>query len=85
MTFLANIKTIFFLAYRSSALYSVNDNQKRWMVFGIGLKVVVDQVRSFVEQEVKKEYINVKTNHSIDTQNTHLDDLRIGQTGHQGQ
>ena len=70
MTFLANIKTTFFLAYRSSALCSVNDNQKRWMVFGIGLKVVVDQVRSFVEQEVKKEYINVKTNHSIDTQST---------------
>ena len=38
------------------------------MVFGIALKVVVDQVRSFVEQEVKNEYVNVKTIHSIDTQ-----------------
>jgi len=54
----------------SSALCSVSDNQKRWMVFGIALKVVVDQVRSFVEQEVKKEYINVKTSHSVDTQST---------------
>jgi len=38
------------------------------MVFGIALKVLVDQVRSFVEQEVNNEYVNVKTSHSIDTQ-----------------
>jgi len=52
----------------SSALCSVNDHQKSWMVFGIALKVVVDQVRSFLEQEVNNEYVNVKTIHSIGTQ-----------------
>jgi len=54
-----------------SALHGVSDNEKRWLVFGIVLiKVLVDQVRSFLEQEVLKEYGNLKTSHGIDTQST---------------
>ena len=57
--------------HRSSTLLSVNDNQKRWLVFGIALnKVLVDQIRPFVEQEVQKDYVNLKTSHGIDTQST---------------
>ena len=52
-------------------MLSVSDNQKRWLVFGIALnKILVDQVRPFVEQEVNKEYGNAKTIHAIDTQST---------------
>ncbi|KAL9974423.1 hypothetical protein ACROYT_G011451 [Oculina patagonica] len=54
-----------------STLVGVTDNQKRWLVFGIALsKVLVTQIRSFVEQEVQKEYGNLQTSHSIHTQST---------------
>ena len=54
-----------------STLHGVTDNQKRWLVFGIALgKVLVNQIRPFVEKEVQKEYGNLQTNHSIHTQST---------------
>ena len=54
-----------------STLHGVTDNQKRWLVFGIALsKVLVTQIRPFVEKEVQKEYGNLQTSHSIHTQST---------------
>ncbi|XP_068711955.1 uncharacterized protein [Montipora foliosa] len=54
-----------------SFLHCVGDNEKRWLVFGIGLnKVLVSQIRSFVEREIQKEYCNIKSSHGIDTQAT---------------
>ena len=62
---------IFDTCTRRSTLHNVTDNQKRWLVFGIALnKVLVSQIRSFVEQEVQKEYGNLHTSHSIHTQST---------------
>jgi len=41
------------------------------LVFGIALnKVLVSQIRSFVEQEVQREYGNLQRSHSIHTQST---------------
>ena len=52
-------------------MHGVSDNQKRWLVFGIALsKVLVTQIRPFVEQEVQKEYGSLKTRHKIHTQST---------------
>ena len=49
----------------------MTDNHRRWLVAGITLnKILVPQIRPFVEQEVDKQYNNLKTSHSIDTQST---------------
>lgn len=40
------------------------------MVFGLALKDLVDQVRSFVEKEVQKDYVSLKTSHGIDSQSS---------------
>ena len=49
----------------------MTDNQKRWLVAGIALnKVLVPEIRPFVEREVEKEYNNLKTSHNIDTQSS---------------
>ena len=40
------------------------------MVFGLALKDLVDQIRSSVEKEVKKDYDNLKTSHGIDSQSS---------------
>ena len=41
------------------------------MVFGIALsKVLVSQIRPFVELEIQKEYCNLQTSHGIHTQST---------------
>ncbi|KAL9974600.1 hypothetical protein ACROYT_G011653 [Oculina patagonica] len=54
-----------------STLHNVTDNLKRWVAFGIALnKVLVTQIRPFVEQEVQKEYGSLQTSHSIHTQST---------------
>ncbi|KAJ7336075.1 hypothetical protein OS493_013454, partial [Desmophyllum pertusum] len=54
-----------------STLHGVTDDQKRWVVFGIALsKVLVTQIRPFVEQEVQKEYARLSASHSIHTQST---------------
>ena len=48
---------------------NVSDNQKRWIVFGIALnKILIAEIRAFVEQEIQKEYGNLQTSHSIHTQ-----------------
>ena len=47
----------------------MTDNEKRWLVFGIALnKVLIPQIRPFVDQEVIKEYNTLKTSQSIDSQ-----------------
>ena len=49
----------------------MTDNQKRWLVAGIALnKILVPQIRPFVEREVEKQYNNLKTSHNIDTQSS---------------
>ena len=54
-----------------STLQNITDNQKRWLVFGIALKkVLVSRIRSFVEQEVQREYGKLQKSHSIHTQST---------------
>ena len=64
-----NFKCSFLLL--RSPLLGVSDDVRRWVVFGIVLnKVVVDQIRSFVEGEIRQEYGKVKISHSIDTQST---------------
>ena len=40
------------------------------MVFGLALKDLVDQVCSFVEKGVQKDYVNLKTSHGIDSQSS---------------
>ena len=58
------------LNVRSSHL-GVTDNQKRWAVAGIALnKILIPQIRPFLEQEVNKEYYNLKTSHTIHAQST---------------
>ena len=58
------------LIFRLSHL-GLTENQKRWLVIGIALnKILVPQIRPFVEQEVDKEYNNLKTSHNIHTQST---------------
>ena len=48
---------------------NVSDIEKRWVAFGIGLhKVLVPKIRPFVEQEIRKEYQKLKTNHEIHTE-----------------
>ncbi|KAJ7339494.1 hypothetical protein OS493_005892 [Desmophyllum pertusum] len=50
---------------------SVTENQKRWLVAGIALnKILIPQIRPFVEQGIKTEYNNLKTSHNIDGQST---------------
>ena len=48
----------------------MTDNEKRWLVFGIALhKIVIPQIRPFVDQEVNKEYNECKTSRKIHLQN----------------
>ena len=54
-----------------STLHGVTDDQKRWLVFGIVLsKVLVPEIRTFVEKAIQNEYRNLQTSHSIHTQST---------------
>lgn len=55
---------------RSSHL-GVTDNQKRWLVAGIALnKILIPQIRPFVQQGINTEYNNLKTSHNIHGQST---------------
>ena len=48
---------------------NVSDNEKRWVAFGIGLhKVLVPKIRPFVEEEIRKEYQKLITDHKIYTE-----------------
>ena len=56
--------------FRSSH-FGMTDNQKRWLIVGIALnKILLPQIRPFVEQELAKEYSNLRTSHNIHTQST---------------
>ena len=49
----------------------MTENQKRWLVAGIALnKILIPQIRPFVEQGVNTEYIKLKTSHNIHGQST---------------
>ena len=49
----------------------MSENQKRWLVAGIVLnKILIPQIRPFVEQSIGTEYNNLKASHNIDTQST---------------
>ena len=49
----------------------MTDNVKRWVVAGIALnKILIPQIRPFVEQNIDKEYNKLKTSHNIHTQST---------------
>ena len=49
----------------------MTDNQKRWLVAGIALnKILIPQIRPFVEQGVNTEYNNLKATHNIHGQST---------------
>ena len=68
-TFCLSMKYLEF--FFRSTLHGVTDDQKRWLVFGIVLsKVLVPEIRPFIEREVQNEYGNLQTSHSIHTQST---------------
>lgn len=49
----------------------MTENQKRWLVAGIALnKILIPQIRLFVEQDINTEYNNLKTSHNIHGQST---------------
>ena len=55
----------------SSSHLGVTDNQKRWLVAGIALnKILIPQIRPYVEQGINTEYNNLKTSHNIHGQST---------------
>ena len=50
----------------------MTDNQKRWLVVGIALnKILIPQIRPFVEKGVDVEYNNLKIRHRIHVQGPH--------------
>ncbi|XP_078384766.1 uncharacterized protein LOC144667229 isoform X2 [Oculina patagonica] len=54
-----------------SSHLGVSENPKRWLVAGISLnKILIPQIRPFVEQGINAEYNNLKTSHNIDTQSS---------------
>ncbi|XP_067018532.1 uncharacterized protein [Acropora muricata] len=49
--------------------FNLDDNQKRWIVIGIGLnKVLLPPLRDVVAKEIPKHYAALQTAHKIDTQ-----------------
>ncbi|CAH3037977.1 unnamed protein product, partial [Pocillopora meandrina] len=56
----------------SSSYLAVTDDQKRWLVVGIALnKILIPQIRPFVEKGVNVEYDNLKISHRIHVQGPH--------------
>ncbi|KAL9988301.1 hypothetical protein ACROYT_G002733 [Oculina patagonica] len=54
-----------------SSHLGVTENQKRWLVAGIALnKILIPQIRPFVEQGINAEYNNLKISHNIHGQST---------------
>ena len=50
---------------------NLSEYEKRWVVTGVALnKVLLPDLRSFVNQEVQKEYTNLVSSHSIHVQTT---------------
>ena len=56
--------------FSTSAIENINDSKKRWIVVGLALKDLVDQIRSFVKKKVLKDYDNLRTSHGIDSQSS---------------
>ncbi|XP_044169762.1 uncharacterized protein LOC114948828 [Acropora millepora] len=53
----------------TGALHSASEHKKRWVVFGLALNMtLVDQIRRYVESEVKRDYEHVKRSKGIDCQ-----------------
>ena len=51
---------------------TLTEDNKRWIVFGIALnQVITPSIRGVLEQEITKEYEDLKLNHGIDVQTTH--------------
>ena len=62
------ISLLNYVILRSSYL-ALTDNQKRWLVVGIALnKILIPQIRPFVEQGINTEYNNLKISHNIHNQ-----------------
>ncbi|XP_078381783.1 uncharacterized protein LOC144664463 isoform X6 [Oculina patagonica] len=58
-------------AASGSSHLGVTENQKRWLVAGIALnKILIPQIRPFVEQGINTEYSRLKTSHNIHIQST---------------
>ena len=48
---------------------NLSGDHKRWVVFGVALnKVLVAEIRPFVEQEIQREYGDLQKKHNIHTQ-----------------
>ncbi|XP_068687326.1 NLR family CARD domain-containing protein 3-like isoform X2 [Montipora foliosa] len=58
-------------ALTGSSHLGVTDNQKRWLVAGIALnKILIPQIRLFVQQGINTEYNKLKTSHNIHGQSS---------------
>ncbi|XP_068698251.1 protein NLRC3-like [Montipora foliosa] len=58
-------------ASSGSSHLGVTENQKRWLVAGIALnKILIPQIRPFVEQGINTEYNKLKKSHNIHGQST---------------
>ncbi len=61
----------FSFIYRST-LTTLSEDNKRWCVFGISLNhIVIPFIRPRLEQEILKEYNDLKLKHNIDVQTAH--------------
>ena len=55
-----------------STVEKLTKDKKRWVVFGIALNhVAVPSIRPILEQQILKEYNDLKSNHGIDVQTAH--------------
>ena len=64
----STFQVCFFLNLPVSS-FNLDDNQKRWIVIGIGLnKVLLPPLRDVVAKEIPKHYAALQTAHKIDTQ-----------------
>ncbi|XP_028407412.1 uncharacterized protein LOC114530031 [Dendronephthya gigantea] len=65
----STLKTV---SHKRSKLTTLPENNERWCVFGIALNhVVVPAIRPVLEQEILKEYNDLKLNHNIHVQTRH--------------
>ena len=71
MLFVRCHQPFYFHRFRST-LTTLSKKNKRWIVYGIALNhVLVPSIRPLLEQEILKEYNDLKSNHHIDVQITH--------------
>ena len=71
MFFVRCHQPFYFHRFRST-LTTLSKGNKRWIEYGIALNhVLVPSIRPVLEQEILKEYNDLKSNHHIDVQITH--------------